>query len=128
MTTYYRRHLDDRQVHQCWIDPRLYTVRVADLREYLLRKGWKEVTPDRPGVFVFEEPAASEEGSLYQWFPDSEERRDYSQALYELLAALAEMEDRSAGDVLSDILEPSHRAASSPNGPRTPAQADPVHG
>ncbi len=124
MTQFYRRHLDDPQVHRRWIDPRLYSIRVADIRDYLLRKGWKEVTPDRPGVLMFQEPAVSEDGPLYQWIPDSEQRREYSQAIYELLASLGDIEDRYAGDVLTDILE--HSVASSKNGPRVPAKADPV--
>ncbi len=56
MIKYHRRYLDDRDVHRRWIDPRLYAVRVADLQAYLLRKGWKPVPPDRPHVFVFQEP------------------------------------------------------------------------
>jgi hypothetical protein len=60
MSQYHRRQLDDREVHRRWIDPRLYSVRVKDLRAYLLGKGWKEVPPDRPGVLVFQEPEAVE--------------------------------------------------------------------
>ena len=41
---------------------------------------------------------------MYQWIPASESVRDYFQRVYELVAAIAEVEDRYAGDVLSDIL------------------------
>lgn len=122
MMPYQRRHLDDREVHRRWIDPRRYSVRVNNLRAYLLGKGWKEVSPDRPGVLVFEEPEAVEGGPLYQWFPDSEQRREYRQALYELLAALSELEDRYAGDVLSDILEGSESVSEDTNGARSKPQ------
>lgn len=126
MIEYLRRHLDDRQVHRRWIDPRMYSVRLADIRAYLLRKDWKEVAPDRPGAFVFQEPVTGEDGPFYQWIPDSEEQRGYSQAIYELLAALADIEDRYAGDVLTDILEHAEDGALSANGPGRSPTADRV--
>jgi hypothetical protein len=107
MTTYYRRHLDDRQVRRRWMDPRMFNLRVAEIEAYLLRKGWKPVPPDRPNVLVFEEPQVSEDGPLYQWIPDSEDYRHFPSAVYELLAALAEIENRYAGEVLTEML--AHR-------------------
>ncbi len=124
MIPYHRRHLDDREVHRRWIDPRLYSLRVANIRAYLLRKRWKEVPADRPGELLFEEPTAGADGPLYQWIPDSEERREYPQAVYELLAALAEIEDRYAGDVLTDILQDAEVGVLSANGPRVSPKAD----
>lgn len=112
--TYHRRSLDDREVHRRWIDPRLYAVRVADLQAYLLRKGWKPVAPDRPHVLVFQEPGTEEDGPLYQFVPDSEQGRDYPAQVYELIAALVDIEDRYAGDVLTDIFRPAGPEA--PNG------------
>lgn len=105
MLTYTRRHLDDNTLARRWADPRLAQVRVADIRDYLLGKGWKPAPPDRPNVLVFQEPVVDEEGPLYQWLPDSEQGRDYPARVYELLAAVAEVEDRYAGDVLTDILQ-----------------------
>jgi hypothetical protein len=116
MTQYFRRHLDDRQVHRRWLDPRLSSVRVEDLRAYLLGKDWKEVPADRPHVLVFQEPVEGPEGPLYQWVPESEQGRDYLQQVYELIAALAEIENRYAGDVLTDILR-AHGEATGKNGP-----------
>jgi hypothetical protein len=104
MTRYYRRHLDDRQVHRRWLDPRLGSVRVADLQAYLSRKGWQQVSADEPGVLIFQEPGETEDGPLYQWVPSDERGRDYVQRVYELLAAIAEVENRHAGDVLTDVL------------------------
>ena len=104
MTPLYRRHLDDRQVHQRWLDPRLPTVRVRDLRDYLQSKGWEIVPTDRPRELVFREPGVGEEDPLYQWIPASEKDRDFVQRIYEVVAAIAEVEDRYAGDILSDIL------------------------
>lgn len=107
MIQYYSRYLDDRDVFQRWLDPRLRRVRVADIQTYLLRKGWKPVPPDRPYVLVFQEPTVSEQGPLYQFVPETEQRRDYVARIYELIAALSEIEDRYAGDVLTDILHQS---------------------
>jgi hypothetical protein len=116
MTEYYRRHLDDRQVHRRWIDPRMFSVRIEAIQSYLLGKGWKSVPTDRPHVLVFQEPVVGPEGPLYQWVPDSEHGRDFPQQVYELLAAIADVENRYAGDVLTDILR-ERREDSVKNGP-----------
>jgi hypothetical protein len=124
MIKYYSRYLDDRAVRRRWRDPRLSSVRVSDLQAYLLRKGWKPVPPDRPYVLVFQEPVEDEDGPLYQLVPDSEKDRSYLQQVYELIAAVAEVEDRYAGDVLTDILQ--LRDQTEANGAlseQTPAQA-----
>lgn len=107
MMKYTRRYLDDSEVHRRWIDPRLRQVRVANIVAYLRSKGWKSVPPDGPHDLVFQEPIPTPEGPLYQWIPVTEQRRDYLARIYELLAALGEIEDRYAGDVLTDILRQS---------------------
>ncbi len=104
MIRYTRRFLDDHQVQRRWIDPRMHAVRVNDVRNYLLRKGWKEAPPDLEGWVVFQEPQVGEADPLYQWLPNSEQRREYPQAVYELLAAVAEIENRTAVEVLTDVL------------------------
>ena len=124
MIRYSRRYLDDREKHRRWVDPRLHSVRAADLQAYLLHKGWKPVPPDRPGVLVFQEPAVKEGGPLYQFVPLDEEWEGYPAQVYELLAALAEIEDRYAGDVLTDILRHSTAEATSANGPAVPTKAE----
>ncbi len=108
MLNYTRRFLDERTVRRRWLDPRLAEVRVADIRAYLLSKGWKPVPPDRTGVLAFEEPVVDEDGPLYQWIPENEQSRDYPAHVYELLAVLAEIEDRSAVKVLTDLLGQRH--------------------
>lgn len=125
MIKYTSRYLDDRAMHQRWIDPRLRTVRIADIQAYLLRKGWQPVPPDRPGVLVFQEPTVDEDGPLYQFVPDTEQRRDYVARIYELLAALGEIENRYAGDVLTDILRQPVESAPA-NGPGVSLTAEPA--
>jgi hypothetical protein len=124
MIRYSRRYLDDREKHRRWVDPRLYSVRAADLQAYLLHKGWKPVPPDRPGVQVFQEPAVSADGPFYQFVPLDETWEGYPAQVYELVAALAMIEDRYAGDVLTDILQHSNAGATSANGPGGPAKAE----
>ena len=126
MMKYHRRFLDDREMRRRWTDPRLYSVRVADLQAYLLHRGWKPVPPDRPRVLVFQEPTGNEEGPLYQFVPESENWDGYRAQVYELIAALAQIEDRYAGDVLTDILR--HRPAEHvpADGPNAPTQAQPT--
>ena len=101
---YFRRHLDDRTVQRRWLAPRLFSVRATAIRDYLLAKGWKEVPSDQPGTWLFQEPTIGTDGPLHQWLLEHEQRRDYVQAIYELLAGVAEFEDRIAADVLTDIL------------------------
>lgn len=125
MIKYYSRYLDDRAMSQRWLDPRLRTVRVADIRAYLLRKGWKPVPPDRPHVLVFQEPMVCEEGPLYQFVPETEQRRDYVARIYELLAALGEIENRYAGDILTDILRQSPESVPA-TGPAVPLPTEPA--
>lgn len=107
MMKYYRRYLDDRDVHRRWLDPRLYQVRVASIVAYLRSKGWKQAPSDSQHDLVFQEPVLTAEGPLYQWIPVTEQRQDYFARIFELLAALGEIEDRYAGDVLTDILRQS---------------------
>jgi hypothetical protein len=99
------RYLDDREKQRRWIDPRLYSVRVPQLRSYLLSRGWQEVPADRPGYLVFQEPASEGTERLYQFVPESADWDGYPAQVYDLIAALAEIEDRYAGDVLTDILQ-----------------------
>src|SRR5205814_434947 len=104
MIQYRRRLLDEPEKHRRWIDPRLPSVRVEDLCAYLRGKGWRQVPTDRPGFLVFQEPSLGEAGPLYQFVPESEGWEGYPAQVYELLAALAMIEDRYAGDVLEDVL------------------------
>jgi hypothetical protein len=125
MMEYSRRYLDERELRRRWLDPRLCQVRVANIVAYLLSKGWKPVPPDRPGELAFEEPVPDPAGPLYQWFPDTEQRRDYLARIHELLAALGEIEDRYAGDVLTDILRQSPASVPA-DGSGVPLPAEPT--
>lgn len=104
MTKYRRRYLDDREKHRRWIDPRLSTVRVPQLCAYLRSKGWEEVPTDRPGFLVYQEPGSTGAEPLCQFVPEADDWDGFAAQVYDLIAGVAEVEDRYAGDVLTDVL------------------------
>lgn len=122
MIKYYRRFLDDQAVQRRWLDPRLFGVRAAQVADYLREKGWQQVPPDRPGMLVFQEPLIAGQGPLYQFVPVDEKEISYPAQVYQLVAGLAEIEDRFAGDVLTDILRIP--VATSTNGVSNAGQRD----
>lgn len=90
--------------HRVWINPRLSLVRAADVRSYLLGRGWR--LQPHPGLelLVFEGPADDDGEPIVQVLPSSEQMRDFPLRVEELIAALSILEDRPAPDILSDIL------------------------
>ncbi len=107
-----------------WIDPRILQVRSAEVRSYLLRHGWKQVSPESESLLHFEK--FSEGGSeTIVSVPTKEQARDYTQRVIELITDLALAEDRYAGDVLTDILRqsPEFVPAASPG---VPLSAEPA--
>ena len=75
-----------------WVDPRIKSVKVADMQRYLLSHGWKGKPFPRPQLLVFEGPRFGGE-KVIQVLPSSEELADYQQRLLELITALAVIED-----------------------------------
>ncbi len=107
-----------------WIDPRVAAVRAEAARDYLLRHGWAQAPSDRSRLLPFEKTA--DDGTVLTVFlPTEEQARDFRQRVIELIGDLALGEDRSAFDVLNEILPPSVSSAENPNGlplsaPRSP--------
>jgi hypothetical protein len=83
-----------------WVDPRICQVRVADLRAYLLARGWQVHPQPRPEMIFFEKEDA--DGGRIT-VPASEEFGDYLQRITEAITSLAGSEQRYAVEVL-DIL------------------------
>jgi hypothetical protein len=119
---YARRFIDPRNQYRRWIDPRVRTLRSADVAGYLIGHRWLEVPPDRPGFRVFQEPPGAEKDGepFYQFVPDSEQSKDYPLRMFELLTGLAEFEDRQASEVIDDIVR-----SAGPGDPRGAAQDQP---
>lgn len=105
-----RRFIDPRHEFRRWIDPRIQTLRTADLIAYLRSRGWKALPPDRNGLLAFQEPTgATAEGRPFcQFVPLYEDYNDYPRMVFELLTGLAEFEDRQASEVIDDILRLTH--------------------
>lgn len=101
--------------NRVWVDPRLPLVRVAGVRSYLLIRGWRPQPYPRPELLVFEGPADDDGQPIVQVLPSSEQMRDFSLRVEELIAALSILEDRPAAGILSDILKEG--AAESPPAP-----------
>ena len=107
MMRYLRRSIDAAKQYRRWIDPRVYTLRLADVIAYLEDRGWKELPTDRKGFRVFQEPTGElvEGKPVCQFVPDSEAIDIYPLLMFELLTGLAEFEDRQAAEVITDLLE-----------------------
>lgn len=90
--------------HRVWVDPRLAQVRVEGIRAYLLGRGWRLQPYPGPELLVFEGPTDDDGQPIVQVLPSSEQMRDFSLRVEELIAALSILEDRPAADILSDIL------------------------
>ncbi len=103
---YGSRLIDERNRYRRWIDPRFRTLRLADVRAYLLRRGWVAVPSDRSGYLVFQEPPeiTMDDLPFYQFVPDSEAGSSYALCMFDLITGLAEVEDRQAAEVIDDIV------------------------
>jgi hypothetical protein len=113
---YLRRSIDPRNQYRRWIDPRVRSLRLADVVGYMRSRGWRELPPDREGSLAFQEPTGGTVNGrpLCQFVPDSEDYDDYPLRMFELLTGLAEFEDRQASAVIDDILR--HARQGEPNG------------
>jgi hypothetical protein len=102
-----------------WVDPRIDRVRVADVRDYLLKHGWRLQPYPGPELLVFQGPNDDDGEPILQVLPSSERLKDYRMRLEDLIGALAVIEDRPAGDILTDML-----ASRDINGPPVQQQAE----
>jgi hypothetical protein len=100
-------------------------VRVAGLRSYLERRGWRLQSYPGPELLVFAGPVDDDGLPITQVLPSSEQMRDYPLRVEELIGALSVLEDRPASDVLTDVLNESAVEQSAPaptvNGAGAPA-------
>jgi hypothetical protein len=105
-----------------WVDPRVRQVKAAHLQAYLIARGWKPRPSPRPQVLLFEEPSGHAGKPVLQTVPAHDGVSDCTDAIVRAITNVAAVEDRSAVDVLKDILRPASAEAVSANGPDdTPA-------
>ncbi len=86
-----------------WIDPRIASVRVEDVRGYMLRHGWKLQPYPRPNLLVF--GGMNDDGKpIVQILPSSEKLLDYQVRLEELIRSLSVLEQRPTVEILDELL------------------------
>jgi hypothetical protein len=91
-----------------WVDPRLKDVRPEQARAYMLAHGWEQKPFPRPEMWLFEGPPDDDGQPIPLFVPSTAEGSDYLQRIYELVTALAIIEDRLAIEVLNDTLAPAN--------------------
>jgi hypothetical protein len=106
-----------------WVDPRIQSVRLADVQSYFLRQGWKLKPNPNTNLLRFEKPADGGSQPLFQMIPATEHFADYRQRLVELVTTLSELEDRHPIAVLNDILSQACRTPLE-NGPARAADEE----
>jgi hypothetical protein len=102
-----------------WVDPRIEQVRVADLKAYFLRRGWRLEPNPNPELLRFEESAGGNGPPFFQMVPASEQTADYRQRITELVTTLSELENRHPVPVLAEILSTDMPARARPRGRST---------
>ncbi len=118
---YVRRFIDPIKQYRHWVDPRVHSLRVAQVVAYLLMREWKELPPDRPGYRAFHEPSGAMAGDRpYCQFVPSSEEDDLPLRMFELLTGLAEVENRQASEIIDDIVELTRHSET--NGSLQPSQ------
>ena len=88
-----------------WIDRRIEFVRAESAKNYLYRHGWKCTPFPQPQVLRFEGPLADSGNPIVRFVPVLEEADDYVQRIYELITSVAIIEDRTAVEVLNEMLD-----------------------
>jgi hypothetical protein len=87
-----------------WVDPRVRDVRVADIRGYLLPRGWKLLTSPNPDTLIFERSSGVDKQSFIQAIPAHEGFSDYPRHIAEFLTTLSEIEGRHPVEILDELL------------------------
>ena len=82
-------------------------VRVADLRAYLLAKGWTIKPFKRDQVIYFEGPADDDGRPLLLLVPVSEHLRDYPLRIEEILNTLSVLEKRPFEEIVRNVVTPT---------------------
>ena len=88
-------------------DPLAASIRVADLRGYLVAKGWEIKPFKRPQVVRFEGPPDDDGHPIVLLMPASEQLSDYSRRVQELVASLAVIEQRPSAEIVRNIITPT---------------------
>jgi len=105
-----------------WIDRRVLSVRVPAMREYMARHSWRLVPYSRSEVLMYEGSLSDSGRPIRQMVPLLEEADDYPQCVIDLITNLARLEDRTAVEVLEEMLGVTTASANGKvSGNQTPA-------
>src|ERR1700726_4693122 len=88
-----------------WVDPRIQLVKPANVQAYLLARAWKPKSSPRPQLLIFQEPPRHEGKPILQTVPACEGGSAYLDAIVRVITNLAALENRYAGDILTEILQ-----------------------
>ncbi len=94
-----------------WVDPRVRQVKVADLKAYLLARGWLLLANPNRQLLRFERSIDENGSALFQMVPANDDPLEYPQRIVELITTLSELEDRHPVTVLDDILQAASETA-----------------
>jgi hypothetical protein len=89
------------------VDPLINAVRVADLRTYLLGRGWKIKPFPRSQVIYFEGPLDDEGKPITLLVPASERLRDYELRVSEIIEALSAIEGKPEAEIARSVITPT---------------------
>ena len=109
-----------------WIDPRILQVRPSAAQAYLVRRGWKLLGPARQPLLLMYERLGEKEEPSSVLVPTELDDGPLLQRMIDLVGDLARVEDRYAGDVLTDILQGTPAVPEPVNGPGMPAHPEPA--
>jgi hypothetical protein len=82
-------------------------IRVADLRAYLVSKGWNAKPFKRSQVIYFEGPPDDDGRPLVLLVPASEQFRDYTLRIDEILNTLSILEKRPVAEIVRSLVTPT---------------------
>ncbi|HJZ54633.1 MAG TPA: hypothetical protein VKE74_06720 [Gemmataceae bacterium] len=87
-----------------WIDRRVVEVRSAAALEYMRRHGWDPVPCPNAHFQMFARPVGKNGERLTQPVPLFEDADEYVQRIIDLITNVATIEDRTAVEVLEEML------------------------
>lgn len=86
-----------------WVDPRVKLVRAKHLIAYLRKQAWNEEGVVRKHLLCFRHP--TKRSAIF--LPTLEDSDDNGLLIFEAVTELARIENRYAGDVLTELLSQS---------------------
>jgi hypothetical protein len=100
-----------------WVDPRVKTVRLADLQAYLHHKGWTLKPNPNAHLLRYVEPSVKRGRPFYYMVPSSDDYDTFGMDVINMITTFSELEDRHPVELLNDILRCGAEAAQA-NGTR----------